>query len=329
MEDYDIITRLGGGSFADVYQALEKSTKTFVAIKTLKKKYSKWEDCLELRECKSLQKLHEEHLSNQPGNNHIIKLKQIIFIKETGTLNLVFEYMDEDLYELMKNQSPKKMSENQIRAIVYQTLLGLQFMHKYGFFHRDMKPENLLRINETIKIADFGLAREIRSMPPYTEYVSTRYYRAPECILKSTNYNSPIDIWALGCIMAEMYLHPQPLFFGNNEKEVLYKICSILGTPNHNTWNEGIQQAKMVNIKLPNFTGIDLKTIIPQACDDAIDLMKLMLQWDPNKRATANNLLNHRFFTNYTISNIISNPDGISQKNKFGRKLSIRSGRRI
>ena len=108
MEDYDIITRLGGGSFADVYQALEKSTKTFVAIKTLKKKYSKWEDCLELRECKSLQKLHEEHLSNQPGNNHIIKLKQIIFIKETGTLNLVFEYMDEDLYELMKNQSPKK-----------------------------------------------------------------------------------------------------------------------------------------------------------------------------------------------------------------------------
>ena len=329
MEDYDIITRLGGGTFADVYQALEKSTKTFVAIKTLKKKYSKWEDCLELRECKSLQKLHAEHLSSQPGYNHIIKLKQIIFIKETGTLNLVFEYMDEDLYELMKNQSPRKMSENQIRSIVYQTLLGLQFMHKYGFFHRDMKPENLLRINETIKIADFGLAREIRSMPPYTEYVSTRYYRAPECILKSTNYNSPIDIWALGCIMAEMYLHPQPLFFGNNEKEVLYKICSILGTPNHNTWNEGIQQAKMVNIKLPNFTGIDLKTIIPQACDDAIDLMKLMLQWDPNKRATANNLLNHRFFTNYTISNIISNPDGISQKNKFDRKLSIRSGRRI
>ena len=329
MEDYDIITRLGGGSFADVYQALEKSTKTFVAIKTLKKKYSKWEDCLELRECKSLQKLHEEHLSNQPGNNHIIKLKQIIFIKETGTLNLVFEYMDEDLYELMKNQSPKKMSENQIRAIVYQTLLGLQFMHKYGFFHRDMKPENLLRINETIKIADFGLAREIRSMPPYTEYVSTRYYRAPECILKSTNYNSPIDIWALGCIMAEMYLHPQPLFFGNNEKEVLYKICSIFGTPNHNTWNEGIQQAKMVNIKFPHFSGTDLKSIIPDASDDAIDLMKLMLQWDPNKRATANNLLNHRFFTNYTISNIISNPDGISQKNKFGRKLSIRSGRRI
>ena len=238
--------------------------------------------------------------------------------------------MDEDLYELMKNQSPRKMSENQIRSIVYQTLLGLQFMHKYGFFHRDMKPENLLRINETIKIADFGLAREIRSMPPYTEYVSTRYYRAPECILKSTNYNSPIDIWGLGCIMAEMYLHPQPLFFGNNEKEVLYKICSILGTPNHNTWNEGIQQAKMVNIKFPHFSGTDLKSIIPDASDDAIDLMKLMLQWDPNKRATANNLLNHRFFTNYTISNIISNPDGVSQTNKtFKRKLSIRSGRKI
>ena len=302
MEDYEIICRLGGGSFADVYKAKEKSTGELVAIKTLKKKYKKWEDCLELRECRSLKKLHDESLSNKPGEDNIIKLKQIIFIKKTGTLNLVFEYMETDLLELMKSQEPKILSEEKIADIMYQTLLGLSFMHKYGFFHRDMKPENLLLTGNKLKIADFGLAREIRSVPPYTEYVSTRYYRAPECILQSTNYNSPIDIWGLGCIMAEMYLHPQPLFCGSNEKEVLFRICSILGTPTYDTWNDGIQQAKLIGIKFPNNPGTDLEKIIPNASSDAIDLIKQMINWDPNKRATASNLLNHRFFNKHILN---------------------------
>ena len=302
MEDYEMITRLGGGSFADVYKAKEKSTGELVAIKILKKKYKKWEDCLELRECKSLQKLHDESLSNKPGEENIIKLKQIIFIKKAGTLNLVFEYMETDLFELMKSREPKKLSEGEIRDIMHQTLLGLSFMHKYGFFHRDMKPENLLLNGKKIKIADFGLAREIRSVPPYTEYVSTRYYRAPECILQSTNYNSPIDIWGLGCIMAEMYLHPQPLFCGSNEKEVLFRICSILGTPTYESWNDGIQQAKLIGIKFPNNSGMDLEKIIPEASSEAIDLIKQMLKWDPNRRSTANNLLNHPFFIRHIIN---------------------------
>jgi len=297
-----MITRLGGGSFADVYKAKEKSTGELVAIKVLKRKYKKWEDCLELRECSSLQKLHDSSLANKPGAENIIKLKQIIFIKKTGTLNLVFEYMKTDLLELMKDQEPRILNEEQIRDIMYQTLLGLSFMHKYGFFHRDMKPENLLLNGKKIKIADFGLAREIRSVPPYTEYVSTRYYRAPECILQFTNYNSPIDIWGLGCIMAEMYLHPQPLFCGSNEKEVLFKICSVLGTPTYDTWNDGIQQANIVGIKFPTNPGIDLEKIITGASSEAIDLIRQMLQWDPNKRATAKALLKHPFFTNHTIN---------------------------
>ena len=302
MDDYEMITRLGGGSFADVYKAKEKSTGELVAIKVLKRKYKKWEDCLELRECSSLQKLHDSSLANKPGAENIIKLKQIIFIKKTQTLNLVFEYMKTDLLELMKEQEPRKLNEEQIRDIMYQTLLGLSFMHKYGFFHRDMKPENLLLNGKKIKIADFGLAREIRSVPPYTEYVSTRYYRAPECILQFTNYNSPIDIWGLGCIMAEMYLHPQPLFCGSNEKEVLFKICSVLGTPTYDTWNDGIQQANIVGIKFPTNPGIDLEKIITGASSEAIDLIRQMLKWDPNKRATAKALLKHPFFTNHTIN---------------------------
>ena len=303
MDDYEMITRLGGGSFADVYKALEKSTGELVAIKVLKKKYKKWDDCNELMECRSLQKLHNDSTFNKPGEENIIKLKQIIFIKKTGTLNLIFEYMETDLLELMKSCEPKILKEDQIRDIMHQTLLGLCFMHKYGFFHRDMKPENLLLTRNKLKIADFGLAREIRSVPPYTEYVSTRYYRAPECILKSTNYNSPIDIWALGCIMAEMYTHPQPLFCGSNEKEVLFKICSVLGTPTHDIWNDGIRQANIVGIKFPNCPGTELEKIIPEASSEAIDLIKQMIKWDPNKRATAKNLLNHPFFTNHIIDN--------------------------
>ena len=100
-----------------------------------------------------------------------------------------------------------------------------------GYFHRDLKPENLLCSGpECVKIADFGLARETRSRPPYTDYVSTRWYRAPEVLLRSTNYNSPIDIWAMGCIMAELYTL-RPLFPGSSEIDEIFKICAVLGTP--------------------------------------------------------------------------------------------------
>lgn len=327
MEDYEIIKRLGGGSFADVYQAKEKSTGDLVAIKVLKKKYKKFEDCCELREIKSLQKLQQDSLTNEKGVDNIIKLKQIIFDKKTGVLNIVFEYMETDLYELMKKRSPQKLSETEIRDITYQILLGLYHMHKYGFFHRDMKPENLLLTGKKIKIADFGLAREIRSIPPYTEYVSTRYYRAPECILRSTNYNSPIDIWALGCIIAEMYMHPMPLFYGSTEKEVFYKICSILGSPNNNIWPEGINQAKLIGMKIPPNNGTDLKNIVIGASDEAIDLMEKMLKWDPNSRETANNLLAHPFFNgcrqdNKLInSNIFNDLGDVKSFNKTKRRF--------
>ena len=297
MENYEIIERIGGGTFADVYKAKEKDTGELVAIKTLKKKYKKIEDCLELGECKSLKKLLDDSISDQKGFNNIIKLKTIKFVKKTGSCNLIFEYMKQDLLELMKSKEPGHLDESDIKDIIYQTLLGLAHMHKYGYFHRDMKPENLLINDKVVKIADFGLAREIRSLPPYTEYVSTRYYRAPECILKSSNYNSPMDIWAVGCIMAEMFLHPKPLFYGQNEKEVLNKICSILGTPTHDVWAKGIQQANMIGIKLPNSSGMDLAKIIPNASSKAIEIMKQMLQWDPNKRPTAVNLLNNSYFS--------------------------------
>ena len=173
----------------------------------------------------------------------------------------------------MKKHSPGKLSEEEIKDITYQTLLGLYHIHKYGFFHRDMKPENLLLTGKKVKIGDFGLAREIRSIPPYSEYVSTRYYRAPECILRSTNYSSPIDIWALGCIIAEMFMHPMPLFYGQTEKEVFTKICTILGSPSSSIWLEGVNLANKIGMKYPQNSGIDLSTIIVGASSKLIDLI--------------------------------------------------------
>jgi serine/threonine protein kinase len=296
MEKYEIIRRLGGGSFADVFLGKELTTSDLVAIKVLKKKYRKLDQCYELREVQSLQKLCKESLSSQKGYDNIIKLKEIIFEKKNGKLSLVFEYMETDLYELMKKRSPNRLTEDEIKDITYQMLLGLFHMHKYGFFHRDMKPENLLLTGKKVKIADFGLAREIRSIPPFTEYVSTRYYRAPECILRSQNYNSPVDIWAVGCIMAEMYMHPMPLFYGASEKEVFIKICTTLGSPNKSNWHEGVNQASKIGMKYPQSSGTDLANIVIGASPEAIDLMKQMLKWAPNARATAASLLNHPFF---------------------------------
>ena len=328
MEKYDIIRRLGGGSFADVFLGKEISTSDMVAIKVLKKKYRKLDQCYELREVVSLQKLCKDSLSSQKGYDNIIKLKEVIFEKKTGKLSLVFEYMETDLYELMKKRSPSRLSEDEIKDITYQMLLGLYHMHKYGFFHRDMKPENLLLTGKKVKIADFGLAREIRSIPPFTEYVSTRYYRAPECILRSQNYNSPVDIWAVGCIMAEMYMHPMPLFYGSSEKEVFIKICTTLGSPNKSNWNEGVNQASKIGMKYPQSSGTDLANIVIGASPEAIDLMKQMLKWAPSARATAANLLNHPFFNGLgydlkrvTNSNFFNDFGDVKAFNKTNRRF--------
>ncbi|KAM3593837.1 uncharacterized protein V6R79_022833 [Siganus canaliculatus] len=159
-----------------------------------------------------------------------------------------------------------------------------------------MKPENLLCMGpELVKIADFGLAREIRSKPPYTDYVSTRWYRAPEVLLRSSTYSSPIDLWAVGCIMAELYTL-RPLFPGNSEVDEIFKICQVLGTVKKTDWPEGYQLASAMNFRFPQCVPTHLKTLIPNASNEAIALMKDLLQWDPKKRPTAVQSLRYPYF---------------------------------
>ena len=283
MNRYKVLKKLGDGAFGNVLKAVNKTTGEVVAIKKMKKKFSTWEECMSLREVKSLRKL---------AHAHIIKLKEVI--RENDELFFVFEFMEGNLYQLMKSQE-KFFSESTIRSYMYQCLQALAHMHKHGFFHRDMKPENLLITRDVLKIADFGLAREIRSKPPFTEYVSTRWYRAPEVLLRAPSYNSPIDIWAMGAIMAEMYML-RPLFPGASEADELYKVCQVLGTPTAATWADGLRLASAMNFKWPQMPPVPLQQLMPHASAEALQLIGDMMAYDPNKRPTASQALQYPYF---------------------------------
>ncbi|KAG8511966.1 Serine/threonine-protein kinase ICK [Galemys pyrenaicus] len=284
MNRYTTIKQLGDGTYGSVLLGRSIESGELIAIKKMKRKFYSWEECMNLREVKSLKKLNHAN---------IVKLKEVI--RENDHLYFIFEYMKENLYQLIKERN-KLFPECAIRNIMYQILQGLAFIHKHGFFHRDLKPENLLCMGpELVKIADFGLAREIRSRPPYTDYVSTRWYRAPEVLLRSTNYSSPIDIWAVGCIMAEVYTL-RPLFPGASEIDTIFKICQVLGTPKKTDWPEGYQLSSAMNFRWPQCVPNNLKALIPNASSEAVRLMRDMLQWDPKKRPTASQALRYPYF---------------------------------
>ncbi|XP_076795261.1 serine/threonine-protein kinase MAK isoform X7 [Arvicanthis niloticus] len=284
MNRYTTMRQLGDGTYGSVLMGKSNESGELVAIKRMKRKFYSWDECMNLREVKSLKKLNHAN---------VIKLKEVI--RENDHLYFIFEYMKENLYQLMKDRN-KLFPESVIRNIMYQILQGLAFIHKHGFFHRDMKPENLLCMGpELVKIADFGLARELRSQPPYTDYVSTRWYRAPEVLLRSSVYSSPIDVWAVGSIMAELYTF-RPLFPGTSEVDEIFKICQVLGTPKKSDWPEGYQLASSMNFRFPQCIPINLKTLIPNASSEAIQLMTEMLNWNPKKRPTASQALKHPYF---------------------------------
>jgi len=315
---FEYLKQLGDGTFGSVHLFRTRDTNDLVAVKSMKKKFYTWEECIKLREVKSLREL------NHPN---IVKLKEVI--REEKQLYFVFEYMKQNLYQLMKDRNGSKFSEPSIRNMIYQVLQGLAYMHKCGYFHRDLKPENLLCMGpELVKIADLGLAREIRSKPPYTEYVSTRWYRAPEVLLRSPNYSSPIDVWAVGCIMAELYTL-NPLFPGSSEIDEIFRICQVLGMPNKMDWPEGHQLSGKLNFRWPQMAGVGVKSQVPQASNEGLQLMVDMLHWNPKKRPTASQALRYPYFNvSQSLGPKITQPQALQQMFSSKSQLSNKADNR-
>lgn len=283
MEKYKSIEEIGDGTCGTVYKAINLETSEIVAVKKMKRKYYVWEECMNLREVKSLRKL------NHPN---IIKLKEVV--RENNELFFIFEYMEHNLYDIMRERQ-RPFTEEEIRGLMTQLLQGLVHMHRSEYFHRDLKPENLLVTNNTIKIADFGLAREVSSVPPFTDYVSTRWYRAPEVLLQSSSYTPAIDMWAVGAILAELFTLC-PLFPGESEIDQLYKICCVLGAPDWTLFREARNVARLMNIGYSEIMPANLFDLIPNASSEAINLIKQLCSWDPSRRPTAEQCLQHPFF---------------------------------
>ncbi|KAJ4724330.1 Kinase-like protein [Melia azedarach] len=283
MDDYLAIKEIGGGTYGTVWRAVNKHSWEVVAIKLLKRKYSSWEECLNLQEVKCLRKL------NHPN---IVQLKELIW--EHQTLGFVFEHMECSLYQLIQGRN-QLFSEAEVRKWCFQVFQGLNCMHQQGYVHRDLKPENLLVSKDIIKVADFGQAKETNSRPPHTVRISTRWYRAPEVLLKSSVYNTKVDMWAMGAIMAELFTL-RPLFPGLNEVDQIHTICNVIGNPTMDTWAEGLHLARNLNYKFPQLAGVELCALMPSASENAISLIRSLCSWDPCKRPTAAEALQHPFF---------------------------------
>lgn len=296
MERYRILEELGDGTCGTVYKAIDCRTQEIVAVKKMKRKFYFWEEYWRLREIKVLRKL------NHPN---IIKLKDVV--KENDEVFLIFEHMNFNLYQMMRERQ-RPFSEDEIQGFMSQVFDGLKHIHRTGFFHRDLKPENLLVTNDVLKIADFGLAREVSSMPPYTEYVSTRWYRAPEVLLQSKSYAPAVDMWAAGAILAELFTL-SPIFPGESEIDQLFKICCVLGTPDLTSFPEGTNTSRLFEItSYEKILPANLSEIIPNASPEAIDLIMRLCSWDPSRRPTADESLQHPFFHVGSVPRLLCDP---------------------
>ena len=330
MNKYEIIRLIGDGTYGIVYEGKNKETKEKVAIKKLKQKYKSIEECKNKIEIQVLEQLNHEN---------IIQLKEVIR-EYNGEVSYIFEYCDCNLLEFIDAHrgNNKKIPEIIIKDIILQLTRGLNYLHSKGYLHRDLKPENILLIlnkydlysiskndinnsNIKVKIADFGTVKKIPTQNELsiTEYVCTRWYRAPECVLRTDYYNETSDIWAIGCIMAELYTL-EPIFPGENEFDQINQIFKILGTPTESKWSWGYLQAKNLGITFSIYYKKDLKTILGYIGKEGTNLLNEIFQFEPTKRPSCSRILNHPYFKLFKRHLINVIPFGIRKAMTVNKK---------
>lgn len=292
MERYQKIEKnghCGEGTYGVVYKAKDKQTDDLVALKRIR---------LEVEdEGIPSTTLREIAVLRQLRHPNIVELNNVV--QEDGKLYLVFEFVDKDLKKYFEaTEGP--LPWNLIKSYTKQLLAGLEYCHVRGVMHRDLKPQNILVSRDgRLKIADFGLARAfVPPIRPFTHEVVTLWYRPPEILLGCKTYALPVDMWAVGTILAEM-VTKRPLFPGDSEIDELYKIFRVMGTPSEETW-PGVTSLQDWNDSFPVWPELQVARLVPGISDAGIDLLENLIQMDPKRRLSALEALRHPYFDDMT-----------------------------
>ena len=229
--------------------------------------------------------------------------------------------MEMNLYEAIENRK-KYLPEKKAKYWIYQTLKALEFMHKNGIFHRDIKPENILLLKNKVKLADLGSCKGMYSKPPFTEYISTRWYRSPECLLTDGYYNYKMDIWGLGCVFYEI-LTLEPLFPGDDEIDQVNKINYILGSPPNDLFEKFVKNSAHRNeFNFEYQKGVGINKYLNHVSPNIVDLIGKMLIYDPDLRPTARECLNHECFKEFVEQDLKKK---INQTNLYQDSILMKS----
>jgi len=298
LKKYDVLQKLGKGAYGIVWKASDKKSGDKVALKKIFDAFQNATDAQRtFREVVFLQQMDQ--------HENIVQLQNVLKADNDRDLYLVFEYMETDLHAVIRANILEDVHK---QYLLYQSFKALMYMHSAELVHRDMKPSNLLLNSECLmKVADFGLARSLlhgevadgsTSSPVLTDYVATRWYRAPEILLGSTRYGKAVDMWSLGCIFGEM-LGGKPVFQGSSTLNQLEKICEVVGRPNDDevaAMKSPFAQTMLDNISVKGNGSIKpWAEVYPRASADALDLLEKLMQWDPAKRLTAREGMNHPY----------------------------------
>jgi len=285
MEKYTKIEKLGEGTYGIVYKAKNRETGEIVALKRIRlDSEDEGVPCTAIREISLLKELKHPN---------IVRLYDVIHTEKK--LTLVFEYLDQDLKKYL-DECGGEIARPTMKSFLYQLLRGVAFCHEHRVLHRDLKPQNLL-INKKgeLKLADFGLARAfgipVRS---YSHEVVTLWYRAPDVLMGSRKYSTPIDIWSAGCIFAEMATG-RPLFPGSGVNDELMRIFKIMGTPTPESW-PSITELQDYKPDFPVYPAQSLSSIVHGLDEKGLNLLSRMLQYDPNQRISALAAMKHPYF---------------------------------
>jgi len=285
MERYEKLEKIGEGTYGVVYKARDRVTNEIIALKKIRlEAEDEGIPSTAIREISLLKELQHPN---------IVRLYDVVHTERK--LTLVFEYLDQDLKKYL-DVCEGGLDDTILKSFLYQLLRGVAYCHYHRVLHRDLKPQNLLINREgELKLADFGLARAfgipVRS---YTHEVVTLWYRAPDVLMGARKYSTPVDIWSIGCIFAEM-ANGRPLFAGSSEDDQLDRIFRALGTPDPEEW-PGVTDLDGWREDFPKYPRPDGIDHMANLDDDGVDLLARMLSYDPQERISAQDAMQHPFF---------------------------------